>query len=174
MLKQHSQLVGREAAVALFAETRNVNIYDRKLKPTAKKTRKTRLKTKKHLKAALLALGMLAIIPGMIVGSALTESAKQVPNVVTQVSVAYCGYSSGWWSDLGRYGSCMVGIVVPTGFILYILDRRGDKALDRGLRTVREGKELRDREIQRRGRQLVRSGASLLRFTTVGFLAVGA
>jgi hypothetical protein len=40
MLKQHSQLVGREAAVRLFAETPNVNNYGRKLKPTAKKTRK--------------------------------------------------------------------------------------------------------------------------------------
>jgi len=90
--------------------------YSRKLKPTPKKTRKIRQKTKKTLKnprkikgmqklqikeeimavAALLALGMLAIMPGLIAGSALTTSTKQVPNVVTQVSFAYCGYSSGW------------------------------------------------------------------------------
>jgi hypothetical protein len=45
--------------------------------------------------AALLALGMLAIMSGLIAGSALTKSAKQVPNVATQVSAAYCGYITG-------------------------------------------------------------------------------
>ncbi len=80
--------------------------YGRKLKPTAKKTRKTRQKTKKHLKAALLALGMLAITPGMIAGSVLTD-AKQVPNVVTQVSAATCAYISG--GDWDNFGKCMAG-----------------------------------------------------------------
>ncbi len=110
MLKQHSQLVGREAAVALFAETRNVDNYGRKLKPTAKKTRKTRQKTKKHLKAALLALGMLAIIPGMIAGSTLTD-AKQVPNVATQISAAYCAYKSGLDGD--RFKECIIDFWTP-------------------------------------------------------------
>jgi hypothetical protein len=58
--------------------------------------------------AALLALGMLAIIPGMIAGSALTESANQVPNVVTQVSAATCGYISG--GNWDGFGKCMAGI----------------------------------------------------------------
>ena len=53
---------------------------------------------------------MLAITPGLIAGSALTTSTKQVPNVVTQVSFAYCGYSSGWWSDWDSFGKCMAGI----------------------------------------------------------------
>ncbi len=114
---------------------------------------------------------MLAIIPSVIAGSALTD-VKQVPNVVTQVSVAYCGYSSGWWSDLGQFGSCMLGIWAPTGSILYILDRKGRSDLREGLQTVREGKELRDGELVRIGRQLVRSGANLLKFTTVGLIAV--
>jgi hypothetical protein len=63
--------------------------------------------------AALLALGMLAIIPGMIAGSTLTKSAKQVPNVevpnvVTQVSAAACAYiSDGNWDGFGK---CMAGI----------------------------------------------------------------
>ncbi len=145
--------------------------YGRKLKPTAKKTRKTRQKTKKTLKT-LLALDMLAMMPGLIAGSALTTSTNQVPNVVTQVSVAYCGYSSGWWSDLGRFGICMLGIWAPTGSILYMLDRKGRSDLREGRQTVRDGKELRDRELVRIGRQLARSGASLLRFTTVGLIAV--
>jgi hypothetical protein len=124
--------------------------------------------------AALLALGMLAIMPGLIAGSALTTSTKQAPNVVTQVSVAYCGYSSGWWSDLGQFGSCMLEFWAPTGSILYIMDRKGRSDLREGLQTIRVGKELRDRELVRIGKQLVRSGASLLRYTTVGFIVVGA
>ncbi len=109
MLKQHSQLVGHEAAATLFAETRNVNNYDRKLKPTTKKTRKTRQKRRKHLKTALLALGMFAIIPSVIAGSALTD-VKQVPNVVTQATTAMCAavtrLTGGGWDT---FGACMVG-----------------------------------------------------------------
>jgi hypothetical protein len=87
--------------------------YGRKLKPTAKKTRKTRQKTKKHLKAALLALDMLAIIPGMIAGSVLTKPAIQHHNIGAQASVVYCGYQSGWFSDLWRWGSCMYDLWIP-------------------------------------------------------------
>ena len=62
--------------------------------------------------AALLALGMLAIMPGLIAGSALTKSAKQVPNievpnVVTQVSAATCAYITG--GDWDSFGKCMAG-----------------------------------------------------------------
>jgi len=63
--------------------------------------------------AALLALGMLAIMPGLIAGSALTTSTKQVPNVVTQVSVAYCGYKSGWFNDWGKFADCMMDLWFP-------------------------------------------------------------
>ena len=49
----------------------------------------------------MLVLGMLAIIPGMIAGSALTD-AKQAPNVVTQVSFAYVIVAVGGttWTNL--------------------------------------------------------------------------
>jgi hypothetical protein len=61
--------------------------------------------------AALLALGMLAIIPGMIAGSAFTKSANQIPNVGTQVSVATCAFvtrlSGGGWDT---FGACMGGM----------------------------------------------------------------
>jgi hypothetical protein len=51
---------------------------------------------------------MLAIMPGLIAGSALTKSTNQVPNVVTQVSIATCGYITGGnWDDFGK---CMAGI----------------------------------------------------------------
>jgi len=51
---------------------------------------------------------MLAMIPGMIAGSTLTKSAKQVPNVVTQVSAATCAYITG--GDWVSFGKCMAGI----------------------------------------------------------------
>jgi hypothetical protein len=135
---------------------------------------KLQIKEEIMVVAALLALGTLAIIPGMIAGSALTKSANQIPNVVTQVSFVYCGYSSGWWSDLGQFGSCMVAFWAPTIPIIHWLDNKGREDLREGRQTVREGKELRDRELVRIGRQLVRSGASLLRYTKVGIIVVGA
>jgi hypothetical protein len=66
--------------------------------------------------AALLALGMLAMMPGLIAGSALTESAKQVPNVGTQISFAYCGYMS--YTDSDSFLGCMRDFWIPTGAIL--------------------------------------------------------
>ncbi len=52
---------------------------------------------------------MLAIIPSMIAGSALTD-AKQAPNVVTQASTAMCAavtrLTGGGWDT---FGACMVG-----------------------------------------------------------------
>jgi len=64
--------------------------------------------------AALLALGMVAIIPGIIAGSALTD-ARQVPNVATQVSVAYCGYTA---ATGGSFLGCMGEFWIPAGAIL--------------------------------------------------------
>jgi len=75
--------------------------------------------------AALLALGMLAMMPGLIAGSALTKSVKQVPNVGTQISVAYCGYKSGGFSnwDWGRFGECMLDIWAPAGVATALMAR---------------------------------------------------
>ena len=129
--------------------------------------------------AALLALGMLAIMPGLIAGSALTTSTKQVPNVeapnvVTQASVAYCGYRSGWWRNYDQFGKCTAALWVPTSAIIYTLDRKGRSDLREGIRMIREGREPRNLVLRRMGWRFVRSGASLLRFTTVGYLVTGA
>jgi hypothetical protein len=145
--------------------------YGRKLKPAAKKTRKIRQKTKKTLKnarkkgtqklqirgeimvvAALLALGMLAIMPGMIAGSALTESAKQVPNVITQVSFAYCGYRA-YTGD--SFLGCMGEFWLPAGAIL------GTSAAI-GASYVTAGKAL-------DSWYLINTGLRYLKFTKVGF-----
>ncbi len=111
--------------------------YGRKLKPTAKKTRKTRQKTKKHLKVALLALGVLAIISGMIAGSALTD-AKQVPNVGTQVSAAYCAYKSSTGRESFR--ECMIDLWVPVSVAVIVSNRDIiDSIVRTGVRTARLG-----------------------------------
>jgi len=62
-----------------------------------------------------LALCMLAMMTGLIAGSALTESANQVPNVVTQVSFVYCGYIA---ATGGSFLGCMGEFWIPTGAIL--------------------------------------------------------
>ncbi len=74
---------------------------------------KLQIKEEMMAVAASLALGMLAMTPGLIAGSALTESAKQVPNVATQISAAYCAYKSGWFSDRGRFRECMIDFWAP-------------------------------------------------------------
>ncbi len=58
---------------------------------------------------------MLAIIPGVTAGSTLTD-AKQAPNVVTQVSAAYCGYTS--YTGGSSLLDCMRDIWIPMGTIL--------------------------------------------------------
>ncbi len=101
--------------------------------------------------AALLALGTLAIMPGVIAGSALTD-AKQAPNVVTQVTLAYCGYKSDWFRDGGRFADCArdlwipdipvaIGSTVGAGYGLVEIGRRvGDRSLVRaGVRIARIG-----------------------------------
>ena len=60
-----------------------------------------------------MALGMLAIMPGLIAGPALMKPAVQHYNVGTQVSVGYCGYKSGWFSDWGGFADCMVDLWIP-------------------------------------------------------------
>jgi hypothetical protein len=63
--------------------------------------------------AASLALGALAMMPGLIAGSALMKPVVQHYNVGTQVSVGYCGYKSGWFSDGGKFADCMVDLWIP-------------------------------------------------------------
>ena len=104
--------------------------------------------------AALLALGMLAMMPGLIAGSALTKSAKQVPNVVTQISAAYCGYTS---YTGGSFWGCMRDIWIPTGTIL------GTSA-GIGAAYVKAGETL-------GSWRLIMIGLRFLRFSAYGFIA---
>ena len=105
--------------------------------------------------ATLLALGMLAMMPGLIAGSALTKSAKQAPNVGTQVSTAYCGYTS--YTDGSSFWDCMEEIWIPTGTIL-------GTAAGIGVAYVTAGVEL-------ESLSLIMTGLSFLRFSAWGFVA---
>jgi hypothetical protein len=102
-----------------------------------------------------MALGMLAIMPGLIAGSALTTSTKQAPNVVTQVSAAYCGYTS--YTGGGSFWGCMRDIWVPTGTIL------GTSA-GIGVAYVKAGETL-------GSWHLIMTGLRFLRFSAYGFIA---
>jgi hypothetical protein len=96
---------------------------------------------------------MLAMMPGMTAGSALTESAKQVPNVVTQISAAYCGYTS---YTGGSFFSCMRDFWIPTGTIL------GTSA-GIGVAYITAGKAL-------GSWRLIRTGLRFLGFSAWGFV----
>jgi hypothetical protein len=97
---------------------------------------------------------MLAMMPGMIAGSALTESAKQVPNVGTQISAAYCGYTS--YTGGNSFWGCMQEIWVPTGTIL------GTSA-GIGIACITAGKAL-------GSWRLIRTGLRFLGFSGKGFV----
>ena len=96
---------------------------------------------------------MLAMMPGMTAGSALTESAKQVPNVVTQISAAYCGYIG---ATGGSFLGCMGEIWLPTGAIL------GTSA-GIGVAYITAGKAL-------GSWRLIRTGLRFLGFSGKGFV----
>jgi len=114
---------------------------------------KLQIKEKMTAVAASLALAMPAIIPGTIAGSALTESAKQVPNVVTQISFAYYGYIS--YTSGDSFLGCMREFWIPTGTIL------GTSAAI-GASYVKTGKEL-------DSWRLIMTGLRYLRFSKAGF-----
>ena len=121
--------------------------------------------------AALLALGMLAIIPGMIAGSALTESAKQVPNVVTQVAGAVCAYQSGWLNDPIKFGVCMAAATLPAGYAAGRVFNMAKDQVREGERLFLSGTSLSSETLIQIGVSLLRSGATLVRFTPWGFVA---
>ncbi len=62
---------------------------------------------------------MLALVPGLIAGTALTTSINQVPNVGTQASVATCTFvahlSGGGWNTFGACMAGMWGVVAMRG-----------------------------------------------------------
>jgi hypothetical protein len=97
---------------------------------------------------------MLSLMQGMIADSALTKSAKQVPNVVTQISAAYCGYTS--YTGGNSFWGCMQDIWVPTGTIL------GTSA-SIGVAYVTAGKAL-------GSWRLIRTGLRFLGFSGKGFV----
>jgi hypothetical protein len=103
--------------------------------------------------AALLALGMLAIMPGIIAGSALTKSTNQVPNVATQVSIAYCGYMS--YTCAQSFLGCMGEFWIPTGAIL-------GTSSGIGVAYITAGEKL-------DSWRLIRTGVRFLRFSALGF-----
>jgi len=107
--------------------------------------------------AALLALGMLAMMPGKIAGSVLTKPAIQHHNIGAQASLAYCGYQSGF-SDWWGWGRCMYDIWVPDLTLTF----GGAVAAADGVTAIGE----------RVGSwRLIRTGLRLLRFTGWGFIA---
>jgi hypothetical protein len=138
--------------------------YGGKLKPTAKKTRKHDKKLKNTKKAAaLLALGMLAIIPGTIAGSTLTKSTNQVLNVATQATFGYCLYTS--YTGANSLGRCVLENVLPVGgaVLLYAGINYGTAKM--GDWIARIGAKWGWRDVIDRVRVIVLQASRFLKFT---------
>jgi len=100
----------------------------------------------------LLALGTLAIMTGMIVSYSLMKPSIQHYSVCTQVSLGYCGYKSGGFSDGGEFADCMVNLRIANipvaigaavGTVVGLVEMGrwvGDRSLIRaGVRVARFG-----------------------------------
>jgi len=122
--------------------------------------------------AALLALGMLAIMPGLIAGSALTKSAEQVPNVGTQASAAYCGYTS--YTGGSSFWDCMADIWLPTEFFTLGMMAKGYAGIKIGEKVTQIGTKLGDLTIVEMGKTLIKTGSKLVRYSLIGAVVVGA
>jgi hypothetical protein len=113
-----------------------------------------------------MALVMLAMMPGLIAGSALTKSTKQASNVATQASILYCAYQSGWFSNLGQFGGCMWDIWVPKGFTsigAWVATSRA--MVGGGKELVELGEKMGRWSFIRMGEAIAKWGGRLLRFT---------
>ena len=68
----------------------------------------------------------------------------------------------------------MLGFWLPTSVVIGKLYRDSHKELEKGLKTVEVGIKLRDEELIKIGVQIVRSAASWMKYTKVGFIVLGA
>ena len=100
--------------------------------------------------AALLALGTLAIMTSMIASYALMKPSVQHYNVGTQVSLGYCGYKSGWFSDGGEFVDCMVNLWIPN------IPVSIGAAVGTGVGLVQIGRWVNDRRLTEAGVRIAR------------------
>jgi hypothetical protein len=106
---------------------------------------------------------MLAIMSGLIAGSALTKSTNQVPNAVTQASFAYCGYMS--FTGATTLGRCVLENVLPAGgsALLYAFINYGTARIGNWIARIGERRGWRD--VVDTAREIVLQASRFLRFT---------
>jgi len=122
--------------------------------------------------AASLALGTLAMMPGLIAGTALTKSANQVPNVVTQATIGYCLYMS--YTGANSLGRCLWESLPPAGAYTLLMMSTGYASVVMGEKVAKIGAKWRWRDVVRRGKPIVMQGSRILQFSPIGATIVGA
>ncbi len=113
---------------------------------------------------------MLAIIPSMIAGSMLTESAKQVPNVVTQATFGYCLYMS--YTGANSLGGCLRETLLPAGATIGLYGGSTIVTVAGGDLVARIGARWGWQDVINRARDIVLRASRFLRFTPKVGLAV--
>ncbi len=102
--------------------------------------------------AALLALGTLAIMTSMIASYVLMKPSVPHYSVDTQVSLGYCGYKSGWFSDGGNFADCMVSLWIPD------IPVGIGSTVGTGVGLVEIGRRVSDQSLVRAGVRIARIG----------------
>ncbi len=115
---------------------------------------------------------MLAIILGMIAGSALTKSAKQVPNVVTQATFGYCLYMS--YTGANSPGRCLWEHLLPARAYTLLMMSTGYASVVMGVRVAKIGAKWGWQDVVRRGKSIVMQGSRILQFSPIGATIVAA
>jgi len=93
---------------------------------------------------------MLVIMSGLIAGFALTESAKHVPNVVTQATFGYCLYMS--YTGANSLGRCLWETLPPAGAYTLLMMGTGYAGVVIGERVAKIGAKWRWQDVVRRGK----------------------
>jgi hypothetical protein len=114
---------------------------------------------------------MLALVPGLITDSALTD-ANQVPNVVTQATFGYCLYMS--YTGANSLGRCLWETLLPAGAYTLLMMSTGYAGVVMGERAARISAKWRWRDVVRRGKSIVMQGSRILQFSPIEATIVAA
>jgi hypothetical protein len=92
---------------------------------------------------------MLAIMSGLIAGSALTKSTNQVPNVVTQATFGYCLYMS--YTGANSFGRCLWETLPPARAYTLLMMSTDYAGVVMGERVAKIGAKWGWQDVVRRG-----------------------
>ncbi len=114
---------------------------------------------------------MLALVPGLIAGSALTKSINQVLNVVTQATFGYCLYMSYTGANSLR---CLWENLLPAGAYTLLMTGTGYAGVVMGEKVAKISAKRGWQDVVRREKSIVMQGSRILQFSPIGATIVAA